>query len=310
MAAYKRGFILALSVFISLALVLAAVRPNLRAVYMKWSGQAVLCSWRQALQVHFVERAIGKAVIAMKPLLVVKERDLVNGIELIGTPERDFWIRESGSQMPGAHLLSYLIADHKQILRMHSANAVKAGDIVIDCGAHVGVYTHFSLRQGASQVVAIEPDPVNVECLRRNFKNEIAAGRVLVVAKAAWDSNGTMTLYEGVANSGMNSLVTDQGGRRMTVPVQTIDSIVQEMKLRRVDYIKMDIEGAERNALKGSTATLRLWRPRLMLDSYHRPDDPIVLPRIVRSVRPDYRVVCGFCQIADKQLLPHVMWLR
>ena len=49
----------------------------------------------------------------------------------------------------------------------------------------------------------------------------------------------------------------------------------------------MDIEGAERQALRGALATLRRDRPRLMIDSYHRPDDLAVLPPLIRTAHRD-----------------------
>ena len=49
--------------------------------------------------------------------------------------------------------------------------------MVLDGGAHVGVYVREALDRGARLVVAIEPAPANVECLRRNFPEEIADGR-------------------------------------------------------------------------------------------------------------------------------------
>ena len=62
-------------------------------------------------------------------------------------------------------------------------NGVSAGDTVIDCGAHIGAFTRYALNNGAHRVVAIEPNPVNIACLRRkrNFANEIENGSVTVV---------------------------------------------------------------------------------------------------------------------------------
>jgi Methyltransferase FkbM domain len=70
----------------------------------------------------------------------------------------------------------------------------------------------------------------------------------------------------------------------------------------------MDIEGAEREALRGATRTLERFRPRLMLDSYHLPDDMKVLPAILRRAHPDYSLHCGPCEAApgNPRLIPHV----
>ena len=54
--------------------------------------------------------------------------------------------------------------------------------------------------------------------------------------------------------------------------------MLRAVGVAKVDFIKMDIEGAERDALKGAAQTLKTYKPRLMLDMYHRPDDAVVLP--------------------------------
>jgi hypothetical protein len=61
------------------------------------------------------------------------------------------------------------------------------------CGAHIGVYIREALSLGAKLVVAVEPALENLECLRRNFATEIAAGRVIVYPKGVWDREEVLT---------------------------------------------------------------------------------------------------------------------
>ena len=79
----------------------------------------------------------------------------------------------------------------------------------------------------------------------------------------------------------------------MQVPLTTIDKIVAELGLPRVDFIKMDIEGAEANALAGARDTLTRFKPRLAIAAEHKPDDEVDIPRAVRSLRADYQMECG-----------------
>ena len=230
------------------------------------------------------------------------------GIELLSLSTRAFWIRRQGHSRDGRELLAYLFADHKQSASQHPDQTVRPGDIVFDCGAHVGVFTAKALELGAEKVVAIDPDPTQVECLKRNFREEIDAGRVIVVPKGVWSSSGTMMLSLGTGNSGTSSLL-DNEGEQVEVAVTTIDRLVAELDLPRVDYIKLDIEGAEREALKGAQHTLSKYRPRLFIDAYHREDDMQVLPRIIREANPGYEMTCGPCEITNnlgtEQIVPH-----
>ena len=81
---------------------------------------------------------------------------------------------------------------------------VQPGDVVLDVGAYVGTWTRDALAKGAKLVVAIEPTPASVECLRRNLAAEIAAGKVIVYPNGIWDSVGALTFFgggDGVGNS-------------------------------------------------------------------------------------------------------------
>ena len=71
---------------------------------------------------------------------------------------------------------------------------------------------------------------------------------------------------------------------------------------------KMDIEGAEREALAGAEAALRAHRPRLMIDAYHRTDDMRVLPGPVKTAGPSYRMSCGPRESDGTRLVPHVIF--
>ena len=74
------------------------------------------------------------------------------------------------------------------------------------------------------------------------------------------------------------------------MPLTTFDKLVAELKLDRVDFVKMDIEGAERNAVLGAKETLRRFKPRMALCVYHRPEDPVAIPRAVLDLAPGYHV--------------------
>ena len=92
-----------------------------------------------------------------------------------------------------------------------------------------------------------------------------------------------------------------------TVPVTTVDSIVRDLALLRVDYIKMDVEGSERSALKGMAETLLRFHPRLSIAMEHRFDDPRAIPEMVSSVAGDYRVQWGPCEDLGNALRPTVI---
>jgi FkbM family methyltransferase len=224
------------------------------------------------------------------------------------TPVGDFWSpRESAALFV---LAEQLVRDYGD-----AEYRVRQGDIVLDCGANIGTFTWEALSAGASTVVCIEPVPENVECIERNFRTEIAEGRVLVVPKGVWHRQDTLEMYL-YDNSVLDSFVlksrpeeADTTPRRVQLPLTTIDQIVDELALPRVDFIKMDVEGAERNALRGAQSTLRKHRPRMSISVENLEDDYLVIPELVTEFADDYHYTCGPCKRAGLfQIRPLILY--
>ncbi len=76
-----------------------------------------------------------------------------------------------------------------------------------------------------------------------------------------------------------------------SVQAVAIDETSARLGVSRVDFIKMDIEGAERHALAGARTVLGRDKPKMAVCLYHLPDDPEVIPRVVREAQPAYRWV-------------------
>lgn len=277
------------------------------AMIVKSRGGAPNCTWPRTAAFGFdvLRHAFWRTVSGFRVSLA--ETDARIDLQRFSTGGRSFWIKRTGNEKEGEQLLAYLVAEHQWMAGSNGDDHVQPGDVVIDCGAHVGVFTDMALRRGASKVIAIEPDPTNLECLRRNLAPEIASGKVVVYPKGVWSSEKTLVLYTAAGNSGMNSMVMDQQAGKIEVPVTTLDQIVSELGIQRVNFIKMDIEGAEREALQGAAKTLGRDYPRLMLDSYHLPDDMHVLPGIIKAANPRYAMSCGPC---EESFTPHVTYYR
>jgi len=229
------------------------------------------------------------------------------GYELWDTPRGRYWI-PAGSR----YVLPFNLAEQQRKIYGTGQFGPQSGDVTLDCGANVGVTVHEELAAGAKTVVAIEPAPENLECLRRNYPNEIASGRVIVVPKGVWDREDFLTLRVDPKNSAADSFVIQRQGAvdLQKIPLTTIDKLVTDLNLPRVDYIKLDIEGAEPRALTGARETLAKFKPRISIASYHQPDHPKVIPEIMRAARSDYRMQCGPCAETDFSIRPDVLYFK
>jgi FkbM family methyltransferase len=145
--------------------------------------------------------------------------------------------------------------------------ALRPGDVVLDVGANIGVY---SIRAGKrvgpnGRVLAFEPLPAALDKLKRNiYHNNL--NNITVLELAVGDYEGEATLYEGERQSSA-SFFRSTCGPSHNVQVRTIDSVVNELHLMRVDWVKMDIEGAEATALAGMEETLIRFSPSILFEN-------------------------------------------
>ena len=158
----------------------------------------------------------------------------------------------------------------------------------LDLGAYNGDTIRELLNYAPSleRVFAMEPD-------RRSFRKlteyaQAVGERPLITATqaAAWSEDTTLHFGdEGNRNSSLSA--TGHATKETLVRALSADSLLDG---ESVDYIKYDVEGAEREALIGTQKTIAAHRPRLLISCYHRSEDLFALPLQMARMRPDYRL--------------------
>lgn len=281
--------------------------PDVRLRVLVGLGRNHQCPLERALESPRHQREI----VAAKDRLLAATREVRTeaGLKLYATPQGEYWIpyREKTS----LYAFAWNMAEMDTRFYGTGPRTVQKGDVVLDCGANVGVFTRLALNDGAAKVIAIEPMPDNIRALERTFAPEIAAGRVVVYGKGVWDREDFLPMLIDPTNSAADSFVIEQKGAQAStvkLPLTTIDQLVADLKLERVDFIKMDIEGAEVKALEGGKGTIAKFRPRMALSTYHTPTDPEEIPRRVAAAKSGYRIECGPCQEIPGGVRPDVMY--
>ena len=240
--------------------------------------------------------------------LLAEKQEAGKKLEFYQTQLGPFWI-----PAPGKDLLAWLVWELTMQHDYESRQVViQPGDTVIDGGAHVGTFTRYALAHGAARVIAVEPEPVNIACLEANLASEIAAGRVTLVKAGIWNEKTYLTLRDSADNSAGHSFVREvpDSSKLPGLPVLTLDEIVNELRLERVDFIKMDIEGAERRALEGARGTLARFRPRMAISSYHLHDDPDAIPAVVRKAQPAYQIHAKDYEPGPHRMITKVLFFQ
>ncbi len=153
-------------------------------------------------------------------------------------------------------------------------------DTLIDCGAFDGdsIHDFTSAHPEYRRIIAIEPDPQNVHRLREREKQE-GIHSLAVIPKGLGAQRGMLRFR---ANGASNSFLNEEGD--MEVEITTLDGILAETEGEVGQILlKMDIEGAELDALHGAEKLLREKKPAMAISVYHRETDLIDLPRFIHD---------------------------
>ena len=157
-------------------------------------------------------------------------------------------------------------------------------EVFIDCGAFTGDTIYYFLRYNPDykRIVAFEPDTKNFDILQKEYgKNP----NITLINAGVYDKDGEVSF----SNIGYyTSRIVDEGDNDncIRMPVKAIDNL----NLEKVSFIKMDIEGAELNALKGAEKTILRNKPKLAICIYHSDEDMIRIAEYVRGLVPEYKL--------------------
>ena len=170
--------------------------------------------------------------------------------------------------------------------RQHAVKVHEEPRIVLDLGANVGFTTiDLALRFPSATIVAVEPEPDNAHVLRLNtatFTN------VHVVEAAVWRTDGAVSLRD--VGHGEWGFVTDASALGTTVRAISMDTLMAEFGVDEIDLLKMDIEGAEHDILRGDAQWLD--RVRALYVELHATDRSNAAATRAALARHGLRRVC------------------
>jgi len=175
---------------------------------------------------------------------------------------------------------------------------VKRGDIVFDIGAHLGFFSYHAKLKGAEMIYAFEPNPYACEILKKhaqlwNIVNLIVHDCALHSEKGDLElfipKNHLASVSTTVQNRHETVLEKFEYTEKIVVKAITLDDFVHENRIERVDFIKIDVEGSEKEVIEGAEKTIKKFKPKMAIAAYHRPNDKKAIPELVLSIRDDYR---------------------
>jgi FkbM family methyltransferase len=164
---------------------------------------------------------------------------------------------------------------------------LRPGGVFVDAGAFQGWYTLVASRVVGPQglAVAFEPNPDAYAILKRNVALN-GRRNVRIFNCALSDADGGAVLYRGPDDGVASSLGPVPGGRGQDqVTTRRLDDVVEELKIRKVDFMKVDVEGAEARLLGGAVDVLRESTPVVLFEVY---------PAVARNIGVSERAAWDF----------------
>jgi FkbM family methyltransferase len=126
---------------------------------------------------------------------------------------------------------------------------------ILDLGSNIGLtMAHYAARYTHTRIRGVELDKQNCELARRNV--EVFGKRCQVAHAAVWHEEGKVS-YGGVRESGYAILAMEGAKPKTTVQAVTIASLIDQLEVPAVDFVKMDIEGAEKEVLRKAEPWIR-----------------------------------------------------
>ncbi|MDR3001831.1 MAG: FkbM family methyltransferase [Fibromonadaceae bacterium] len=161
-------------------------------------------------------------------------------------------------------------------------------EVLIDCGSYNGDSIEKFLEipnMEYEQIVAFEASTNSFKLLEQKFENN---QKIVLLNVGVYSKDGELYFMESDSSSSVSEHAENVLGKK-TIKVKAIDSLEN---LKKVTFIKMDIEGAEIEVLKGAEKTILRDKPLLAISIYHSNEDMLRIAEWVHALVPEYKLFC------------------
>ena len=182
---------------------------------------------------------------------------------------------------------------------------VEKDDIVVDAGGCWGDTALYFASIGAKQVYTFEFIQPNLDILKRNINmNPQYKETINIIDNPVWSESNVELSY---LDKGPSSFLGKAGKFKHKTKTLTIDDLVKKNKIDKIDFIKMDIEGAELPALEGAKKVIKRDKPKLAISAYHKSNDLIAIPKFISSIRNDYNFYLDYYTIIGDETIVYAI---
>lgn len=169
----------------------------------------------------------------------------------------------------------------------------KENEVFVDCGAFDGdsVFAFMKWCNNMyKHIYCFEPDKNNYMLCKENLNEQ--SGKITVINKGTWSCETELSFSD---TSDVASHICEDGLQR--IKVVSLDKALRNEE--KVTFIKMDIEGAELETLKGAKQIITEQKPKLAICVYHKKEDIFTIPEYIRSLNPEYKFYLRHYTLAE-----------
>lgn len=178
---------------------------------------------------------------------------------------------------------------------------LKPGDVIIDAGSNTGYISMLFSKIVGPQgcIYAFEPDAINIGYIHENIALNPEATNIVISDLLLWNKNTSIDFYESgtVGSSALWLPLQDKVVKKQTI---TIDDWVKANNIEKIDFIKMNIEGAEIEAVEGCVETIKHMRPNFAIYSNHKVNGEMTyhkLEALFKSLDYPYKTLINGTEI-------------
>jgi FkbM family methyltransferase len=144
----------------------------------------------------------------------------------------------------------------------------KKDDVILDLGANIGKYAILTGKKVGLQgkIIAVEPISETFQILQRNIQENNLGGIVIPLQAGISDKMGTARFYHRKGHSGASTMTAQISDHYEDIDLITVDEIVKQHDLPRLNWIKIDVEGFEYETLCGAQRSISLFKPIIIVE--------------------------------------------
>ncbi len=170
---------------------------------------------------------------------------------------------------------------------------LKEGDFVIDAGGNIGLFSVFASKvvKDNGKIFTFEPVSTIYKTLQRNIEvNNIS--NCVVFRYALGSFNGEVDIFIDEKKIGASTLrANNEATSKEKIKQIKLDDFVKQNNIPKIDFIKADIEGAERCLIEGGRETIKKHKPNIAICTYHLEDDKEVIEGLLKNIVPEYKII-------------------